>query len=519
LLDYYRVHNYCQLQTAHCRPEIANSKLNFVLSYAPMYFLGVDIGTSSVKAVIINAAGEIITAANEYYTINEPEPGYREQDADMVKQACFNAIKQIISKAGDASKIKSICLSAAMHSIMAVNENGKPLTPLMLWADTRSTEEADDIKYGNDASAIYQQCGTPIHPMLPLTKIKWLKKNEKEIFSKAYKFISIKEYITYRLTGKYIIDHSTASATGMFDIHELQWNETALFNSGIRQELLSEPIPSTAYTDKWNESAKAELNLPANIIFVIGSSDGCMANVGSGVMPNKDLSITIGTSAAVRITSDKPFADKTESIFNYILSNNLFISGGASNNGGNVIKWLNGFFKDDKLTDAAIIEKAFTMEPGCAGLIILPYLMGERAPVWDAKAKMIVFGMQAYHTKEHFCRAMIEGVVMNLYTIAEKLIKQQPSINRIIASGGFVQSQQWLQLVADIFNLPVCAVETVDASALGAALWGGISLGMLSEKEIYTAVKPGKLYQPQKDTHEIYMENYSMFKQLYANNQ
>ncbi|MGE5106446.1 MAG: gluconokinase [Sphingobacteriales bacterium] len=483
-----------------------------------MYFLGVDIGTSSVKAVLINAAGEIITTTQEHYGINEPEPGYREQDADMVKQATFNVIREIISLTPDSLKIKSICFSAAMHSIMAVDQYGKPLTPLMLWADTRSFDEADDIKYGNDASAIYQRCGTPIHPMLPLTKIKWLKKNEREIFSATYKFISVKEYITYQLIGKYVIDYSIASATGMFDIYELRWNETALWNAGIRQELLSEPVTTTWYTDKWTETTKAELNLPANILLVIGSSDGCMSNVGSGIIPNKDLALTIGTSAAVRITSDKPFPDATESIFNYILSNNLFISGGASNNGGIVLQWLKDFFKDDKLTESNIIEKAFTVEPGCEGLIILPYLLGERAPVWDAHAKSIVHGLQLHHRREHFCRAMIEGIVMNLYSIAEKIIHQQPSIKKIIASGGFVQSAEWLQLVSDVFNLPVCAVEAADASAIGAALWGGISLGMLSEKEIYAVVKTSKLFHPKKENHEIYMDNYSIFKELYANN-
>ena len=482
-----------------------------------MFFLGIDIGTSSVKAVVINTTGEIISTAQQHYSINEPQPGYREQDADVVKDATFRVIKEIISKTSDASKIKSICISAAMHSIMAVDANNKPLSPLLIWSDTRSTEEADDIKYSNDASKIYRQCGTPIHPMLPLTKIKWLKKNEREIFSKAYKFISVKEYITYHLTGKYIIDYSIASATGMFDIHDRQWNQTALWNAGITQELLSEPVATSWYTDKWNGNIKAELNLPADIIFIIGSSDGCMANVGSHIIPNRDLALTIGTSAAARITSLQPFTDADESIFNYVLGNNLYISGGASNNGGNVINWLKEFLKDSSLTESKILERAFKIDAGSEGLIILPYLYGERAPVWDAKAKMIVYGMQAHHTPDHFCRAMVEGVVMNLYSIAEKLIKQQSTINRIIASGGFIQSADWLQMVADVFNLPVYVMDTADASALGAAIWGGFSLGMVSEKTLVRQ-QPPKVYQPQDWHHDFYMDNYSIFRKLYANN-
>ncbi|MBI2730260.1 MAG: gluconokinase [Sphingobacteriales bacterium] len=482
-----------------------------------MYFLGIDIGTGSVKAVLINVKGETVLTAQQHYPMHEPEPGFREQDADIVKDATFTVIKEIIGKSNQPDKIKSICFSAAMHSIMAVDEKGKPLTPLLLWSDTRSTEESDDIKYSKDATIIYQRCGTPVHPMLPLTKIKWLKQNEREIFAKTHKFISIKEYICFHLLGKYIVDYSVASATGMFDLLALKWNKLALDYAGIGYELLSEPIPTSAYSNKWNEHIPQELNLPSDIMLVIGSSDGCFANVGSHVIPNRDLAVTIGTSAAVRITSPEPFFDTAESIFNYVLATNLYISGGASNNGGNVMNWLKQFLKDESLTEAKILEKAFTVDAGSEGLIILPYLYGERAPVWDAKARMIVYGMQAHHTADHFCRAMIEGVVMNLYSIAEKLIKQQPSINRVIASGGFIQSPLWLQLTADVFNLPVHILDNADASALGAAMWGGFSLGMISEKNI---VQPpaAKMYQPQDWNHDFYMDNYQIFKELYTNN-
>lgn len=483
-----------------------------------MYFTGIDIGTGSAKAVLINTAGNIICTAQQHYSFNEPAPGHREQDADVVKHAAFAVIKEIMSRCDKPDKIQAICFSAAMHSIMAVNENGRPLTPLLLWSDTRSIKEAEDIRRNKAHSTlIYQRCGTPIHPMLPLTKIKWLQKNEKEIFYAAYKFISIKEYISFHLLGRYIIDYSIASATGMFDIHELKWNKTALQYAGINEGLLSEPVPVSFSAYDWKAEIRDALHLPANIAFVIGSSDGCFANTGSKVSPIHDLAVTVGTSAAVRLTTPEPVMDADESIFNYVLADNLFISGGASNNGGNIIDWLKNFLKMDALTDADILEKAFKIEAGCDSLIILPYLYGERAPVWDANAKMIVHGMQAHHTQEHFCRAMIEGVVMNLYCIAEKIIKHQPGIKKIIASGGFIQSPQWLQLVADVCNLPVHVMDNTDASALGAALWGGFSLGMF-DKEIFTAGQPVYIYTPDELKHIIYMKNYAVFKELYNRN-
>ena len=482
-----------------------------------MYFAGIDIGTGSVKAVLINTEGQIIDTAQEHYSMLNSEAGYSEQDADIIKDATFSVIREIINKCGQPQQIQTICFSAAMHSIMAVNEKGEALTPLILWSDSRSIQQAQEIRNNKDASYIYQRCGTPVHPMLPLTKIKWLKENKRDIFNAAYKFISIKEYISFHLLGKYIIDYSIASATGMFDIHELTWNKTALEYAGIHTGLLSEPVPTSASIYEWNEHVRTALQLPDNIVFVAGSSDGCLANVGSRITPLHDLALTIGTSAAVRITSPLPVMDKDESIFNYVLTNDAFISGGASNNGGNVIKWLKDFLKDDTLTETQIIENAFTIDAGSDGLIILPYLYGERAPVWDAEAKMILHGMQSHHTREHFCRAMIEGVVMNLYCIAEKIISIRPGINKVIASGGFIQSPQWLQLVADIFNMPVHVMDNSDASALGAALWGGFSTGILRE-ENFAAQHPVHIYKPEEPNHILYMKNYSIFKELYHKN-
>ena len=479
-----------------------------------IYFLGIDIGTSSVKAVLINEAGKIISTKQEPYPIIEPQPGYREQDAVVVKAATFKVIKKITSESGDPSKIKSICFSAAMHSLLAVDKNNQPLIPALLWADARSNDEAKTLKKNGTASEIYKACGTPVHPMLPLTKLLWLKKNKSELFIKATKFVSIKEYICYELIGQWLVDFSIASATGMFDIHELKWNEKAVQLAGINSHQLSKPVSTSWHINEWKQTIKAELGLPEDIHFVIGSSDGCMANFGSNVILNEDMAISIGTSAAVRITSEQAVMDEQESIFNYVLDDNYFISGGASNNGAILLEWLNKeFFNLDNVT--ALIDEAFTVVPGCDGLIILPYLLGERAPVWDANAKGMVYGLQFHHTRKHFTRAIIEGIVMNIYLIAQKIIQHQPQIKRIIASGGFVKSPGWLQLIADVFNLPVTYHSLADASSYGAATWGGKSLELLTMSKISTFSNYENVIQPQKKNHDIYMSNFLVFKQLY----
>jgi gluconokinase len=479
-----------------------------------MYFLGVDIGTGSVNAVLINEAGEIISTTQKHYSVSEPQPGHREQDADIVKQAAFNVIKEIIGRTDDTSKIRCICFSAAMHSLLAVDKNNQPVSPALLWADTRSIQEAQKVKQNGVASEIYLQCGTPIHPMLPFIKLLWWKKNNLKVFVQAHKFISIKEYIFYELTGKYVIDYSMASATGMFDIHKLIWNEKLLKAAEISDKQLSEPVPTSWHTHELKKNAKQELNLPENISLVIGSTDGCLANIGSYIIPDEDMAITIGTSAAVRLTSRQTLNDEQHSIFNYVLDNKYFISGGASNNGAVLLEWLNkDLYSSGSIP--ALLREAFTVAPGSEGLIILPYLLGERAPVWDASAKGIVYGLQSHHTQKHFTRATIEGIVMNLYGIAEKLIQHQPKLKRIVASGGFIQSSDWLQLIADIFNLPVHSNSNSDTSAFGAALWGGKSLGFFPDEKITVLAKNETILFPQQKNHEIYMSNYRVFKQLY----
>lgn len=480
-----------------------------------MFFAGIDIGIQSVNAVLIDINGNIIATAQQSYPIKEPETGYREQDAEVIKNAVFSIIMEIIGKSGQPDKVQSICFSAAMHSIMAADENGNPLTPLLIWSDTRSNDEADDIRYDRDATYIYQHGGNPIHPSLPLTKIKWLKQNQKELFAVTHKFISIKEYISFHLLGKYIVDYTTASATGLFDILELKWNRTALDAAGIDYELLSEPIPTSAYSNKWRDEVKTALNLPANTVFVSGSSDNCFVNVASHVIPNRDIALYINDTASVTITSPEPFIDSDETISNHILGNNLFISGGESNYGCSVFNWLKDFLKAP--ADAVLPERCKKIDAGSEGLVILPYLDGERSPIWDTKAKMIVYGMQAHHTQEHFCRAMLEAMVMNTFTIAQKLIKQQPTINRVIISGSVTQFPLLLQMVADIFNLPVHVLDNKNPAAYGAALWGGYSLGILTEKTL--APQPAaKVYQPEDWNHDFYMDNYAIFKDLYNNN-
>ncbi len=397
------------------------------------YVIGIDIGTGSAKAVAVTEKGNVIADAQFYYPVNSPQPGFSEQDPQTIWEAFVKSIHQIIEALQYAPV--SISLSSAMHSLVAVDQANKPITNLITWADTRSEQIAAEIRQSSIAEDLYRQTGTPIHSMSPLCKIIWLKENEPLIFKDAFKFISIKEFIWYKLFNVYETDHSIASATGLFNIQTLEWNSTSLQLCNINSGRLSK-IVATDFTRKnLNASVSALLHIPGDTLFCIGASDGCLANIGSYSTGAGIAAITIGTSGAVRIASQKPIFNFSAMTFNYVLDEKTFICGGPVNNGGNVVSWLFKTFLNNESPSEKDYTDFFksvdTIPAGSKGLIFLPYLYGERAPVWDEESCGVFFGIKSYHTNAHFLRAAIEGICYSLNHILEII---ESSTNNICAT-------------------------------------------------------------------------------------
>ncbi|MBA2562988.1 MAG: gluconokinase, partial [Chitinophagaceae bacterium] len=243
------------------------------------YAIGIDIGTGSTKAVAINESGEVIAASQFHYSTNNPQHGYSEQDPEVIWKAFVNSLQLVIGKIVTAPSV--ISLSSCMHSLIVIDNNLKAITNLITWADTRSEKIADEIRRSSEAEKIYKATGTPIHSMSPLCKIIWLKKNEPGIFKNAYKFISIKEFLWHKLFNDWQVDHSIASATGLFNIEKLKWNNASLKLSGLTEDQLSQIVPINFIRKDLVSSSAFLLNISADIPFCIGASDGCLANIGS----------------------------------------------------------------------------------------------------------------------------------------------------------------------------------------------------------------------------------------------
>jgi gluconokinase len=482
------------------------------------YIIGIDIGTGSTKAVAVNTSGEAIYNTQVSYPTLHPEPDQSEQAPELIWQAFVKCVSRTVDAL--ESKPAAIVLSSAMHSVIALDKAGTPLMNMIIWADNRSASIATRIKDSPQGKLIYEQTGTPIHAMSPLSKIVWLKENKAALFQNTSKFISIKEYIWNKLFGVYEVDYSIASATGLFQIESLSWNADSMRVCNIQGSQLSQPVPPNHSRTVTDHNLTHTLKVAPETPIYIGSSDGCMANIGSFAIEPGTAALTIGTSGAIRVANSTPVFNFKAMTFTYCLFKDLFICGGPINNGGVVLKWYAESFLKVSLTTGedyeSLLGEIETVSPGANGLIFLPYLLGERAPIWSSDSCGVFFGLRNYHTQAHFTRAVVEGISMALYSIAKAMEEPKLYISRINVSGGFVRSTVWLQILADVFNKEIGLIHEEDASAMGAAFLGLKSEGFIEE---YNQLKPSlqTTFTPNEKNHEVYERVYGIYERLYPN--
>jgi gluconokinase len=480
------------------------------------YFIGIDLGTGSTKAVAVDTAGKTIATAQSYYPTNNPKPGYSEQNPELIWRAFLNCISKIITNLKQAPQ--AISFSSAMHSIMPVDENGNALAGAMLWSDSRSAEVALAIRASADGEDIYRHTGTAIYAMSPLCKITWLSKNEPELFERAHKFVSVKEYVWFKLFGVFEVDYSIASAMGMFDILDLKWYPKACVLAGIDGTRLSTPV-NTGHK-RYLASADILPGISTDTAFIIGASDGCCANLGGNAIREGVGALTIGTSGAVRVGSKVPVYNYKAMTFNYLLKAGTFICGGAVNNGGAAVDWLlKSFLKLDSVTEETykhLFKAIDTVSPGSSGLVFLPYLYAERAPIWDAKSSGAFINISFKHQQQHFLRAALEGICFALNDVLHAVEQPEKPIEEIVISGGFISSATWVQLLADITGKKLVLLQSDDASAIGAIYLAMEALGVDSREIVSNEAADRVVISPNAEAHAVYSKIFPVYKKLYS---
>ena len=494
---------------------------------AQTYMIGVDIGTTSTKAVLFTDTGTVVGKALATYPLYTPDVATAEQDPQEIMAAVVKTVGQVMQVHGLApGQVLALAFSAAMHSLILVDGADQPITRSITWADNRSASWEKRIERTMNGHAIYRRTGTPIHPMSPLVKLAWLRHDQPDLMQRAARFISIKEYVFYQLLGRYVIDHSIAAAMGLLNLEQLTWDEDALAVAGVKASALSELVPTTTVLRGLKPSLASAMGLAVDTPLVIGASDGVLSNLGVGAISPGLVAVTVGTSGAVRAVVDRPMTDPQERLFCYPLTEHQWVIGGAVNNGGIALRWVRDQLADAEVATAKrlgqdvytlLITMAQAVPPGAEGLLFHPYLMGERSPLWDAQARASFFGLSLKHTKSHMVRAVLEGIVYNLYLVLKALEDFAGPAIQVRATGGFAKSALWRQMMADIFNREVMIPEHYESSCLGATVLGLYALGHISGLEaVTTMIGDTYCHTPNPEARDLYQKVLPVFERLVA---
>ena len=441
--------------------------------------LGVDIGTTSAKAVAFDADGRALGRGETAYPLLEPEPGQAVQDPVAMVEGTLAAVRTAATAARDrGARIAALSFSGAMHSLVGLDADGRALTPLLTWADMRATEQADRLR--REHPELHDRTGTPVHPMAPLTKLVWFAEHEPATFAAVRRWAGIKELVVARITGAWAVDHSIASGTGLLNLQALDWDRGALAIAGIDADRLSRLYPTTERL-ALGAAAASELGLQADLPVIVGAGDGPLANLGLGAVHPGVAACSIGTSGALRLMVERPAVDPQRSVFCYALTPGRWVVGGAINNGGVVLRWAGEALAPDlgDHAEAQLLALAERVPAGSEGLIMLPYLLSERAPHWSSEPRGAYVGLTRHHGRGHLVRAALEGVCQQLALVLASMRDAGNEVHEIRATGGFARSPLWRQMLADALGMPIGFAGGHEGSAFGAALLGMEALGLV----------------------------------------
>lgn len=438
------------------------------------------IGTTATKVVAYDEAGRPVGQASRGYALLQETRGMAELAPEALLTAVETGLAEVVGQV-PAGSVAAVSFSTAMHSLMVLDEHHAPLTRVMTWADNRAAAQAARLKARPDSAALVARTGVPLHPMTPLAKLMYLQASRPQLMAQAKYVCGIKSWLLYHLYDQWVADFSLANASGLFNVQTLQWDEQALKLAGIAAAQLPELVDTDTVLPRLTAAAAQATGLPQHTPGIVGASDGTLANIGVNALAPGAMAVTIGTSGALRTVIAAPRVAASGKLFTYYLAPQRWVVGGPVNNGGIVMQWAASTLLGQSASVAEAISIAMTAPAGAHGLIFLPYLGGERAPLWDAQARGSFVGLTRQHTKADMLRAVMEGILFNLKAVGalmQPLVGAQATLH---AAGGFAKSLAWRQMLADVFGHPVVVPASVQSSALGAAVMAMKRLGWISQ--------------------------------------
>jgi gluconokinase len=480
--------------------------------------VGVDLGTSAVKVLAVTAAGREVASGSEFYGLETPQPLYVEQDPEAVYRATMRVLARVTADVRlRGNEVAAIGFSAAMHGVLCVDEAGDPISHVLTWMDRRSSDIADGWRADGTAAALYRETGAPMHPMLPIAKLRWIAEHDPTLFRRTKRFVGLKELFIHRWTGEWLIDWGIAGATGMFDFAARTWCDRALQLAGIDASRLSTPAaPSTART-KIHPAIAHELGIGEETAVVLASSDGALANIGTGTTTG-DVAVTLGTSGAVRTLCEEPVLDGQCRTFCYPADDTTFVIGGPTSSAGASLDWIFALLLDELPKEkrfARAAELAAQIPPGANGCTVLPFLSGERAPYWNSSLRGSFANLDLAHDRRAILRASFEGVVFGVFAVYEVLRERLGPAKRLLLSGGLTKAPLVRAMIADVFIAEAVQPDQEEASALGAALLAAQSRGLITDaKDTARAIGYDAPVRPGKTHDDAYRAAYARYRSL-----
>jgi xylulokinase len=489
--------------------------------------LGIDVGTTGAKALLIDAAGQVVTSATAEYPMFTPRPLWAEQHPADWWVATTTSIRQVLAKAGiELGQVVGIGLTGQMHGLVLLDGHGEVLRPCIMWNDQRTAAQCTAITRQMGAEQVLRLTGNPVLPGFTAPKIVWVRENEPEVYRQAAKVLLPKDYVRYRLTDGFFSEVSDASGTSLFDVGQRCWSDEMLKVVGVPRSWLPEVTESPVVSARVSPSAARETGLLAGTPVAGGGGDQAAQAVGTGIFAEGAVSVTIGTSGVVFAASDTYRVEPQGRLhaFCHAVPGMWHLMGVMLSAGGS-FRWYRDTLGDLERAQAGeagldpydlLTEAAAQVAPGCEGLLFLPYLTGERTPYPDPNARGVFFGLTLRHRKAHLTRAVLEGVSYGLRDSLELIRALGLSMEQVRASGGGARSLLWRQILADIFDAEITTVSVTEGAAYGAALLSAVGVG------VYGSVAEACQAAIQVTGHAVpgpasatYQELYPLYRDLY----
>ena len=483
------------------------------------YMIGLDLGTTAVKGVALDSQMRVIAKASSTHSMSSPEPGWAVEEVNSIWQGVVKVLKELCVQI-QPQQIAGVCLSGPMHSLFPINSKFQPMAPAMTWADNRAADVSKRLRSQLVDNSLLMRVGCPLQHVYYPARLRWWVESKPEIVKGAAFFVSIKDWILYQMTGRLATDFGLASTTGLLDIRSLRWDDEAIKLSGIRPDVLPDLVSPQEKVGGLTNQVSDLTGLPTGLPVIAGTTDGGLANLGSGAILAGQKVITIGTSGAVRKIIDRPWVDPEGRTWCYVMDKDRWFIGGAINNGGLVLQWVREKFYSDVEGDegySRLNQDAAKISPGADGVILLPYFTGERSPYWNPDAFGVILGLGLQHQRGHIARAAMEGVAYCIANVWEVLNESSSGEESpIYLTGTIARNETWAEIMANVLGTPLVRNDVADASAVGAALLGNLALGVANSlDEMVISSKDDMLTNFNPANHEFYARAHAKFKQLY----